>query len=58
MAANPAESRKKSAGRLGPLGSDAPIGVAEMDPAAASLPGNAFARARAESRTRIQRRPL
>ncbi len=37
-------------GRLGPLGSDAPIGVAEMDPAAASLPGNAFARARAESR--------
>ena len=38
------------AGRLGPLGSDAPIGVAEMDPAAASLPGNAFAQARAESR--------
>ena len=38
------------AGRLGPLGSDAPIGVAEMDPAAASLPGNAFARARADSR--------
>ena len=37
-------------GRLGRLGSDAPIGVAEMDPAAASLPGNAFAQARAESR--------
>ena len=37
-------------GRLGPLGSDAPIGVAEMDPAAASLPGNAFAQARADSR--------
>lgn len=37
-------------GRLGPLGSDAPIGVAEMDPAAASLPGNAFAQARAASR--------
>lgn len=37
-------------GRLGPLGSDAPIGVAEMDPAAASLPGNAFAQARAGSR--------
>ena len=38
------------AGRMGPLGSDAPIGFAEMDPAAASLPGNAFAQARAESR--------
>jgi hypothetical protein len=38
------------AGALGPLGSDAPIGFAEMDPAAASLPGNAFAQARAESR--------
>jgi hypothetical protein len=37
-------------GRLGPLGSDAPIGVAEMDPAGASLPGNAFAQARAASR--------
>lgn len=37
-------------GHLGPLGSDAPIGVAEMDPAAASLPGNAFAKARAGSR--------
>ncbi|WP_137127119.1 hypothetical protein [Roseomonas sp. HF4] len=37
-------------GALGPLGSDAPIGFAEMDPAAASLPGNAFARARADSR--------
>ncbi len=36
-------------GALGPLGSAAPIGFAEMDPAAASLPGNAFARARAES---------
>ncbi|NMJ44329.1 hypothetical protein GWK16_23990 [Roseomonas sp. JC162] len=36
-------------GTLGPLGSAAPIGFAEMDPAAASLPGNAFARARAES---------
>lgn len=38
------------AGTLGPLGSDALIGVAEMDPAAASLPGNAFAKARSESR--------
>lgn len=38
------------AGVLGPLGSDAPIGFAEMDPAAASLPGNAFAKARAGSR--------
>jgi hypothetical protein len=38
------------AGALGPLGSAAPIGFAEMDPAAASLPGNAFAQARAESR--------
>jgi hypothetical protein len=38
------------AGVLGPLGSDAPIGFAEMDPAAASLPGNAFAQARAGSR--------
>jgi hypothetical protein len=37
------------AGALGPIGSAAPIGFAEMDPAAASLPGNAFARARAES---------
>ena len=37
-------------GALGPLGSDAPIGFAEMDPAAASLPGNAFAQARAQSR--------
>jgi len=37
-------------GMLGPLGSDAPIGFAEMDPAAASLPGNAFAQARAGSR--------
>jgi hypothetical protein len=38
------------AGALGPLGSDAPIGFAEMDPGAASLPGNAFAQARADSR--------
>ena len=38
------------AGALGPLGSTAPIGFAEMDPAAASLPGNDFARARADSR--------
>ncbi|MBU8540158.1 hypothetical protein [Falsiroseomonas tokyonensis] len=38
------------AGRLGPIGSAAEIGVAEMHPGAASLPGNAFARARAESR--------
>jgi len=37
-------------GTLGALGSDAPIGFAEMDPAAASLPGNAFARARQQSR--------
>jgi hypothetical protein len=38
------------AGALGALGSAAPIGFAEMDPAAASLPGNAFAAARADSR--------
>jgi hypothetical protein len=38
------------AGSLGPLGSRAAIGFAEMDPAAASLPGNDFARARAASR--------
>lgn len=37
-------------GVLGPLGSEAPIGFAEMDPAAASLPGNDFSRARSESR--------
>lgn len=37
-------------GPLGPLGSAAPIGFAEMDPAMASLPGNDFARARAASR--------
>jgi hypothetical protein len=37
-------------GVLGPLGSDAPIGLAEMEPRAASLPGNAFALARQESR--------
>lgn len=36
-------------GALGPLGSSAAIGFAEMDPAAASLPGNAFAAARAAS---------
>ncbi len=33
-------------GALGPLGSDAPIGVVEMEPRAASLPDNAFALAR------------
>lgn len=33
-------------GRLGPMGSDAAIGWAEMDPAAASLPDMPFARAR------------
>jgi len=38
------------AGRLGPLGSEAPIGVAEMPPRAASLPGNPFALERARSR--------
>ena len=38
------------AGELGPLGSDAAIGVAEMPPRAASLPGNPFARARSASR--------
>jgi hypothetical protein len=38
------------AGRLGPLGSEAPIGVAEMSPRAASLPGNPFALERARSR--------
>lgn len=37
-------------GALGPLGSDAPIGFAEMAPRAASLPGNAFALARKASR--------
>ncbi|NKC29257.1 hypothetical protein [Falsiroseomonas selenitidurans] len=37
-------------GTLGPIGSVADIGVAEMHPGAASLPGNPFARARAESR--------
>jgi hypothetical protein len=37
-------------GALGPLGSAAPIGVVEMEPRAASLPGNAFALARRESR--------
>lgn len=36
-------------GTLGPLGSAAAIGFAEMDPAAASLPNNAFAKARSES---------
>jgi hypothetical protein len=39
-------------GALGALGSDAAIGFAELHPAAASLPGNAFARARQESRHR------
>lgn len=37
-------------GPLGPIGSAAAIGVVELDPAAASLPGNAFAQARATSR--------
>jgi hypothetical protein len=37
-------------GRLGPLGSGAAIGVGEFHPSAASLPGNAFAQARAASR--------
>jgi len=38
------------AGALGPLGSAAPIGFAEMHPREASLPGGAFALARRESR--------
>jgi hypothetical protein len=38
------------AGALGPLGSAAPIGVVEMLPRAASLPGNPFALARRDSR--------
>jgi len=37
-------------GTLGPLGSAARIGVIEMEPRAASLPGNPFALARRESR--------
>lgn len=37
---------------IGPLGSDAAIGFAQMEPSAASLPGNAFAQARAASRHR------
>jgi hypothetical protein len=37
-------------GEFGPLGSSAPIGFASLSPAAASLPGNDFARARAASR--------
>lgn len=37
-------------GPLGPLGSPAAIGVAEMSPRAASLPGNPFALERARSR--------
>jgi hypothetical protein len=37
-------------GAIGPLGSDAPIGFAVMEPSMASLPGNAFARERAASR--------
>jgi hypothetical protein len=36
-------------GPVGPLGSAAPIGVVEMEPRAASLPGNDFARAREAS---------
>ena len=39
-------------GRIGPLGSNAEIGFAVMEPAMASLPDNAFARARADSRHR------
>lgn len=39
-------------GRIGPLGSDAEIGFAVMEPAMASLPDNAFAQARADSRHR------
>ncbi|WP_439597936.1 hypothetical protein [Falsiroseomonas sp.] len=38
------------AGRLGPIGSASEIGVAEMHPGAASLPGAPFALARAQSR--------
>jgi hypothetical protein len=38
------------AGRLGPLGSTAPIGVVDMAPRVASLPANDFARARRDSR--------
>jgi hypothetical protein len=37
-------------GAIGPLGSAAPIGVAAMEPRVASLPGNAFAEARRDSR--------
>jgi hypothetical protein len=37
-------------GTIGPLGSAARIGFVAMEPQAASLPGNDFARARAESR--------
>ncbi len=36
-------------GTLGPIGSAAPLGFVEMEPRAASLPGNAFARARRDS---------
>ena len=36
-------------GQIGPLGSDADIGFAVMEPAMASLPNNAFTRARADS---------
>ena len=39
-------------GRIGTLGSAADIGFAVMEPAAASLPNNAFATARADSRHR------
>jgi hypothetical protein len=38
------------AGVLGPLGSEAPVGFAEMPPRVASLPGNSFAVARRASR--------
>lgn len=40
------------AGLIGPLGSDTDIGFAVMEPAMASLPDNAFSRARADSRHR------
>lgn len=41
---------KGVSGVLGPLGSDAPVGFARMEPSMASLPGNAFAQARSASR--------
>lgn len=39
-------------GLIGPLGSDTDIGFSVMEPAMASLPDNAFSRARADSRHR------